>query len=119
MPIHIALLEKEKQDQDGLRSGVYLSSFCVGLDNILEPYRLAILTIEQEVSQPPIFNVIHTAILYEYIIIFKLYPTLWGCMLSFASYVNFFINQVIRQQVLKDSHLPVSYLQHQLEEVAS
>ncbi|EDV27073.1 uncharacterized protein TRIADDRAFT_23331 [Trichoplax adhaerens] len=63
---YLSTSKKRKDDPNELRSGVYLSAFCVGLDNVLEPYRQAILVIEQE--------------------------------------------------VLRDSHLPISYLQHQLEE---
>lgn len=39
-----------QQNQSGLH-GIYLRAFCTGLDSVLQPYRQALLDLEQEVKE--------------------------------------------------------------------
>lgn len=41
---------QSQQNQSGLH-GIYLRAFCTGLDSVLQPYRQALLDLEQEVKE--------------------------------------------------------------------
>ncbi|XP_010180723.1 PREDICTED: gamma-tubulin complex component 4-like, partial [Mesitornis unicolor] len=47
-----------QQNQSGLH-GIYLRAFCTGLDSVLQPYRQALLDLEQEFLADPHLSISH------------------------------------------------------------